>query len=81
MSSSEIKKLLKDARDAVKAKDYSQTIVKCKVTAVTLVCAIIRLKCTFFKEILILDSDHYMALVLLGASYQDTDPKEVNFKP
>lgn len=33
MSSSEIKGLLKSAREAVKSKDYANTIISCKVSA------------------------------------------------
>ncbi|XP_062562962.1 tetratricopeptide repeat protein 37 isoform X2 [Armigeres subalbatus] len=55
--SKEIKAALKDAREAVKNKKFSEAIKLC-------------------NKILKEDAENYMALLLMGASYQDTDKKE-----
>uniref|UniRef100_A0AAG5CT63 Tetratricopeptide repeat protein 37 n=1 Tax=Anopheles atroparvus TaxID=41427 RepID=A0AAG5CT63_ANOAO len=57
MSSKEIKAALKEAREAVKNKKFSEAIKLC-------------------NKILKEQNDNYMALLLLGASYQDSDKKE-----
>uniref|UniRef100_A0A182VQN4 Tetratricopeptide repeat protein 37 n=1 Tax=Anopheles minimus TaxID=112268 RepID=A0A182VQN4_9DIPT len=57
MSSKEAKTALKEAREAVKNKKYSDAIKLC-------------------NKVLKEQDDNYMALVLLGASYQDSDKKE-----
>uniref|UniRef100_A0A182RHW6 Tetratricopeptide repeat protein 37 n=1 Tax=Anopheles funestus TaxID=62324 RepID=A0A182RHW6_ANOFN len=57
MSSKEAKAAIKEAREAVKNKKFSDAIKLCN---------------RVLKE----QDDHYMALVLLGASYQDSDKKE-----
>ncbi|XP_040154801.1 tetratricopeptide repeat protein 37 [Anopheles arabiensis] len=57
MSSKEAKAALKEAREAVKNKKFSDAIKLC-------------------NKVLKEQSDNYMALLLLGASYQDSDKKE-----
>lgn len=57
MSSKEIKASLKDAREAVKNKKFSEAIKLC-------------------NKILKEDAENYMALLLMGACYQDTDKRE-----
>nr|XP_029718671.1 tetratricopeptide repeat protein 37 isoform X2 [Aedes albopictus] len=57
MSSKEIKAALKDAREAVKNKKFSEAIKLC-------------------NKILKEDAENYMALLLMGACYQDTDKRE-----
>uniref|UniRef100_A0A182JS18 Tetratricopeptide repeat protein 37 n=1 Tax=Anopheles christyi TaxID=43041 RepID=A0A182JS18_9DIPT len=57
MSSKEAKAALKEAREAVKNKKYSDAIKLC-------------------NKVLKEQNDNYMALLLLGASYQDSDKKE-----
>uniref|UniRef100_A0A182MW67 Tetratricopeptide repeat protein 37 n=1 Tax=Anopheles culicifacies TaxID=139723 RepID=A0A182MW67_9DIPT len=57
MSSKEAKAALKEAREAVKNKKFSDAIKLC-------------------NKVLKEQDDNYMALILLGASYQDSDKKE-----
>uniref|UniRef100_A0A182N562 Tetratricopeptide repeat protein 37 n=1 Tax=Anopheles dirus TaxID=7168 RepID=A0A182N562_9DIPT len=57
MSSKEAKAALKEAREAVKNKKFSDAIKLC-------------------NKVLKEQNDNYMALLLLGASYQDSDKKE-----
>ncbi|KAJ6641678.1 Tetratricopeptide repeat protein 37 [Pseudolycoriella hygida] len=57
MSSKEVKNMLKEAREAIKAKDFPAAIVKC-------------------KKILEQDENHYMALILMGAAYQESDKQQ-----
>ncbi|ETN60838.1 tetratricopeptide repeat protein 37 [Anopheles darlingi] len=57
MSSKEAKALLKDAREAIKNKKFSEAIKLC-------------------NKVLKEQNDNYMALLLLGAAYQDSDKKE-----
>uniref|UniRef100_A0A182PIB7 Tetratricopeptide repeat protein 37 n=1 Tax=Anopheles epiroticus TaxID=199890 RepID=A0A182PIB7_9DIPT len=57
MSSKEAKAALKEAREAVKNKKFSDAIKLC-------------------NKVLKEQHDNYMALLLLGASYQDSDKKE-----
>ncbi|XP_039441713.1 tetratricopeptide repeat protein 37 [Culex pipiens pallens] len=57
MSSKELKAALKEAREAVKNKKFSDAIKLC-------------------NKILREDKENYMALLLMGASYQETDKKE-----
>ncbi|XP_037044257.1 tetratricopeptide repeat protein 37 [Bradysia coprophila] len=57
MSSKGIKNTLKEAREAIKIKDFPSAIQKC-------------------TKILETDENHYMALILLGAAYQDSDKQQ-----
>ncbi|XP_050089380.1 tetratricopeptide repeat protein 37 [Anopheles aquasalis] len=57
MSSKEAKASLKDAREAIKNKKFSEAIKLC-------------------NKVLKEQNDNYMALLLLGAAYQDSDKKE-----
>ncbi|XP_055603206.1 tetratricopeptide repeat protein 37 [Uranotaenia lowii] len=57
MSSKELKAALKEAREAIKIKKFSEAIKLC-------------------NKILKEDAQNYMALLLMGASYQDMDRKE-----
>uniref|UniRef100_A0A182QN41 Tetratricopeptide repeat protein 37 n=1 Tax=Anopheles farauti TaxID=69004 RepID=A0A182QN41_9DIPT len=57
MSSKEAKAALKEAREAVKNKKFSDAIKLC-------------------NKVLKEQNDNYMALVILGASYQESDKKE-----
>lgn len=57
MSSKEVKSLLKEARDALKAKENQVAVKKC-------------------KEVLAIDKKCGMAMVFLGAAYQETNKEE-----
>lgn len=59
MSSKEVKGLLKEARDALKAKENQVAIKKC-------------------KEVLSIDKKNGMAMVFIGAAYQETNKEEAS---
>lgn len=74
MSSKGIKALLKEARDAIKAKEHQLAIRKCKVRRQQICRQISK---TFqFQEILSLDKKNGMAFIFFGAAYQDTNKPE-----
>lgn len=77
MSSKEIKGLLKEAREAIKTKEYQIAIRKCKVrTKFVISLSQFKSKQIIFQQILTADKKNGMAYVLLGAAYQDSNKSE-----
>lgn len=75
----DIKTALKEAREAIKLKDYKTAAAKCQVFVHNTYHRTVNNLVPIFaaQEILKQDEHNYMALVLMGAAKQETDPGEV----
>lgn len=87
-ASAEIKAALKEAREALKNKNFDVARSHCKVsnlgTKSSLKILTNLIKCIFnpvyaTQIVLEQDPDHFMGLVLMGASLQESDPQMVRY--